>query len=51
MDHKKEVIGAAIRGLIEGGMEPEAAKGFYDLLILMYESGYNEAIRNVRWKH
>ena len=50
MDHKKAVIEAAIQGLIEGGMDPEKAKLFADLLETMYNAGYNEAIRNSKWK-
>ena len=46
MEHKKAVIEAAIKGLIEGGMEPEDAKSFIELFKMIYNCGYNEALRN-----
>lgn len=46
MDHKKGMIEAAIRGLIDGGMYPEEAKLYANLLETLYTAGYNEAIRN-----
>ena len=45
-DHKKAVIGAAIKGLIEGGMKPEEVKLYANLLETLYNAGYNEAVRN-----
>lgn len=44
--HKKAVIEAAIQGLIDGGMYPEEAKLYANLLETLYTAGYNEAIRN-----
>lgn len=51
MNHKNAVIEAVIKGLIEGGMEPEDAKAFVNLLTLVYQFGYNEAERNAIWNH
>ncbi len=48
MDYKQEVVEAAIQGLIQGGMQKDIAEAFYLLFERVYDSGYNEARRNIR---
>ena len=48
MHYKQEVVEAAIRGMIQGGMQKDIAEAFYLLLERVYDSGYNEARRNIR---
>jgi hypothetical protein len=48
MHYKQEVIKSAIRGMIQGGMQKGIAEAFYLLLERVYDSGYNEARRNIR---
>lgn len=44
--YKQDVLDAAIEGLISGGLPEERAKLVLFLLDRVYESGYNEAMRN-----
>lgn len=48
MDYKQEVIESAITGMIQSGMQKDIAEAFYLLLDRVYNSGYNEARRNIR---
>ena len=43
--HKHLAVDYAIAGIIEGGYSATAAEGFRTLFTMLYESGYNEAIR------
>lgn len=45
--HKWDTIASAQQGLIEGGMPEMDAKYFALLLERVYDSGYNEAMRNI----
>lgn len=47
MSYKQEVIESAIQGMIQGGMQKDIAEVFYLLLERVYDSGYNEARRNI----
>ena len=46
-DYKQEVIKFAIQGMIQGGMQKDIAEAFYLLFERIYNSGYNEARRNI----
>jgi hypothetical protein len=46
-DYKQEVIESAIQGMIQGGMHKDIAEAFYLLFERVYNSGYNEARRNI----
>ena len=48
MDYKQEVLKSAIQGMIQNGMQKDIAESFYLLLERVYDSGYNEARRNIR---
>jgi hypothetical protein len=45
--YKQEVIESAIQGLAQGGMQKDIANAFYLLFERVYDSGYNEARRNI----
>lgn len=45
--HKADIIQAAIQGLIEGGMQQWEAKNLAFLFECVYNSGYNEALREI----
>ena len=46
-DYKQEVIKFAIQGMIQNGMQKDIAEAFYLLFERIYNSGYNEARRNI----
>ena len=46
-DYKREVIESAIQGMIQNGMQKDIAEAFYLLFERIYNSGYNEARRNI----
>jgi len=46
-DYKHEIIQSAIQGLVQGGMSKDVAEAFYLLFKRVYNSGYNEARRNI----
>jgi hypothetical protein len=48
MHYKQEVIKSAIQGMIQGGMQKDIAEAFYLLFERIYNSGYNEARRNIQ---
>ena len=47
MNFKKKVIDSVVQGLIEGGFSKDKAYLFELLFERVYESGYNEAMRNL----
>lgn len=49
-DFKQEVLKTVITGMIQNGMQKDIAEAFYLLLERVYDSGYNEARRNIREK-
>ena len=46
-EHKNDTVTAAIQGLIQGGWDKLYAESLYILLERVYDSGYNEARRNI----
>lgn len=48
MHYKQKVVESAIQGMIQGGMQKGIAEAFYLLLERVYDSGYNEARRNIQ---
>lgn len=46
-EYKKEVIDAAVQGLVSGGFTDETAQMIKPLLEIVYQSGYNEAKRDL----
>ena len=47
VQHRNDVVNSAIQGLVEGGLDETTARAFDFLLRVVYNSGYNEAIRNI----
>ena len=46
--YKQQVIESALDGMCQGGFPPEYTQVFEIFLVKVYESGYNEAVRNLR---
>ena len=45
-DYKREVVESAIQGLVQGGMSELEAHSLKKLLEIVYQCGYNEAVRD-----
>ena len=46
--YKIQVADAAVQGMIEGGISENEAKLFHFLFQVVYNCGYNEAIRKLK---
>lgn len=49
-DYKREVVESAIQGLIQGGMSEPEAHNLKNLLEVVYQCGYNEAVRDPAYR-
>ena len=47
VQHRNDVVNSAIQGLVEGGLDETTARAFDFLLRIVYNSGYNEALREI----
>ena len=47
VQHRNDIVNSAIQGLVDGGLDETTARAFDLLLRVAYNSGYDEAIRNI----